>query len=316
MTTAALQQAAAPAGRTEPAVNAAGGPVIHRHRLGAELRRFREARSLRLEDAAASLGVAASTLSRIETGKAPTRVSYLNALLSLYGVSDPGQCRELADLAREGRRDSWWAPYSDVLPPGMNEYLGLEAAAVRLSVFATRIVPGLLQTAQYAAAACRAAEPGITDEDVSARVTVLTRRQELLRSGLPVHVILDEAALRRQVGSPPVMAAQLDHLACLAARPALNLQIARLDTPLEVLSPPFTLIDTGQSAGSAAAWRGGIDGHVTVSRRDRDLRAAGHRFTALARTALTPAGTMSLIGELAAGGCAARRAQPGPGAAP
>jgi len=95
-------------------------------------------------------------------------------------------------------------------------------------------------------------------------------------------VILDEAALRRQVGPPPVMAAQLEHLASLAASAALTLQVARLDTPLEVLSPPFTLIDTGQSAGCAAAWCGGIDGQVTVSRRDRDLRAAEDRFNALA----------------------------------
>ena len=65
------------------------GPTIRRRRLGSDLRRLREQRSLRLEEVAGQLGVAPSTLSRIETGKAPTRTSYLALLLNLYGVDDP-----------------------------------------------------------------------------------------------------------------------------------------------------------------------------------------------------------------------------------
>src|SRR5580693_8015183 len=83
------------------------GPTIRRRRLGTDLRRLREARSLKLEEVAVHLGVAPSTLSRIETGKAPTRTSYLAVMLDLYGVTDASQRALLADLAREGQRRGW-----------------------------------------------------------------------------------------------------------------------------------------------------------------------------------------------------------------
>ena len=91
-------------------------PTVRRHRLGAELRRLREARSLRLEDVAVILDVAPSTISRIETGGAPTRTSYLTVMLDLYQLHDPDQRRLLTDLAREGQRKSWWADHADSLP--------------------------------------------------------------------------------------------------------------------------------------------------------------------------------------------------------
>src|ERR1700683_2094105 len=78
------------------------GPTVRRRRLGSELRRLREAQSIKLEEVAEKLGLAPSTLSRIETGKAPTRSAYLNSMLELYGVDDPGQRQVLLEMAREG----------------------------------------------------------------------------------------------------------------------------------------------------------------------------------------------------------------------
>src|ERR1700733_663826 len=80
------------------------GPTVRRRRLGAELRRLREAHSLKLEEVAEQLGLAPSTLSRIETGKAPTKSAYLTAMLGMYGVDDPGARKVLVDMAREGHR--------------------------------------------------------------------------------------------------------------------------------------------------------------------------------------------------------------------
>jgi transcriptional regulator with XRE-family HTH domain len=94
------------------------GPTVRRRRLGTELRRLREANSIKLEEVAEQLGVAPSTLSRIETGKAPTRSAYLSEMLKLYGVEDPGQRQVLIDMAREGHRKGWWAAYEDLLPTG------------------------------------------------------------------------------------------------------------------------------------------------------------------------------------------------------
>jgi len=154
--------------------------VIRRHQLGAKLRRLREARSLRLADAAGQLGIAASTLSRIETGKAPTRLSYLTLLLDLYAVTDAGQRHALTELARDGRRAAWWTPYRDVLPPGMATYLGLEHAAGRISIYTAGTLPQLTQTREYAEAT-HAGASGTTSKDQISWHTVSRSRQRHLK---------------------------------------------------------------------------------------------------------------------------------------
>jgi YD repeat-containing protein len=138
--------AAACAGGPAGSDDKRAGPVIRRRRLGAELRRLRQACSLRIEDAAVELGVAVSTLSRIETGHAQARTSYVRILLGLYGVTDPAVCGRLIDLAREGQRKGWWAACDHLLPAGAGSYLGLEAAAARSCAFACQTIPGLLRT--------------------------------------------------------------------------------------------------------------------------------------------------------------------------
>jgi len=100
------------------------GPTVRRRRLGVELRHLREAHSLKLEEVAERLGLAPSTLSRIETGKAPTKSAYLTAMLAMYEVEDPGARKVLVDMAREGHRKGWWSIYDDVLPSGFDIYVG------------------------------------------------------------------------------------------------------------------------------------------------------------------------------------------------
>lgn len=128
-------------------------PTVRRRRLGSELRRLRESRSLRLEDVAARLDVAPSTVCRIEIGKAPTRTSYLAIMLDMYGVDDPDERRLMEDMAMDGQRREWWADCSDLLPAGVGSFLGLESAASEVRVFAADVVPGLVQARGYAAAA-------------------------------------------------------------------------------------------------------------------------------------------------------------------
>ena len=103
-----------------------------------EPRQLREARSLRLDDVAAVLGVAPRRVSCVETGKAPTRTGYLTMMLDHYRVDDADERRRLADLARQGQRQGWWADYRDVLPAGAGTWLGLEHAAVRVLSFSVR----------------------------------------------------------------------------------------------------------------------------------------------------------------------------------
>src|ERR1700727_3285228 len=135
------------------------GPTVRRRRLGTELRRLRESNGFKLEEVAAQLGVAPSTLSRIETGKAPTKSAYLNQMLETYGVNDKEQRQVLIDMAREGHRKGWWAAYDDVLPSGFDIYVGLEAETAAIRGYEISVVHGLLQTPDYARAAPREIPP-------------------------------------------------------------------------------------------------------------------------------------------------------------
>jgi transcriptional regulator with XRE-family HTH domain len=272
------------------------GPAIRRYKLGTYLRQLRMDRSLRLEDVAADLGVAPSTLSRIETGSAPTRTSYLKLMLDLYGVEDPDRRQRLAALAREGQRKNWWDEYDDLLPPGVDRYLRLEATAAQAQAHSPQAVPELLQTAEYAAAAIRASRPGLNADQVSQLVSLQMRRQQIVhRSGLLLHMIVDEAALHRAIAPAHVMTEQLEHLVTFTEQKPVTVQVATATITPPVISPPFTLLSFTGPAELVIACCHGPGGQIIVTRRSTNTRVMHATFDALARTAMSPARTAHLI---------------------
>ena len=288
-----------------PAAPAAAGTIqaraVGRQRLGADLRRLRQARSLRLEDVAARLAVVPSTLSRIETGKAPVRAAYLTAMLDLYHLDDPGERDRLTSLARDGRCTSWYDGYGDLLPAGVCHYLDLEIAARLLRCYSVHALPGLIQTRGYAAAAIQAARPGLTRSQLRDLVTLQARRQELIRTaGHRLHLILDEAALRRSFGTAEIMAGQLSHLQTLTADPAITIQVAELARPCPVLTPPFTILSFPDPASPDAACTTGIADQITTTTSPATLRTLHTTFTALAGYAAAADDAATLIKDTAA----------------
>src|ERR1700743_3873777 len=173
------------------------GPTVRSRRLGSALRLRREDHTIKLEEVAERLGVAASTLSRIETGKAPTKSVYLTAMLEMYGVTDPAQRQVLVDMAREGHRKGWWSVYDDVLPTGFGIYVGLEAEAAGVRSFEGEVIHGLFQTPDYARASVREVQDKDTDEQVERLVDLRIKRQESLERNPPLDVwlILDESVV-------------------------------------------------------------------------------------------------------------------------
>jgi transcriptional regulator with XRE-family HTH domain len=268
----------------DPVTGPGGGPAISRQRLGTRLRQHREARGLQLADAAAALDVAPSTVSRIETGGAPARTSYVRLMLDLYQVTDPGERRQLADLAREGQRDDY---RKDQLPPGAARYLGLEDSAGRVRVYATQVIPALLQTPGYARAAARAMVPGQDRAQGRALAEITaSRRQHPGREPLPLHAVIDESALLRQLASPQVMASQLEHLATQAAAPQVTLQVLPLAAVPPVLTSSFTLLELAGTPDVACATSHAGQHHLTT--REAAVTALHAAFAALARAALAP----------------------------
>jgi transcriptional regulator with XRE-family HTH domain len=294
---------ATPATESSPTASAGSGQAdsaMARHRLGTQLRQLREGCSLRLEEVAARLDVAPSRLSRIETGKAPVRTSYLMLMLDLYKVVDPLQRQMLTELALTGRAHEW-ATFGRLLHGTMVHYLGLEAAASKIYTFDVLTVPGLLQTPEYAAAIHRTTSPTLTAEESSWLRHVAVRRQRLVsRSQVQIHAVIDQAALCRPVGPDEALADQLDHLLQVMAAGDVIVQVVGLDTAWTVLSMPFTVLSFASPADPEVACWPAVGGNVTMTRTSRAVSTTRGTFQALAESAVSPTDTARLIRKLAA----------------
>ncbi|MQS37675.1 helix-turn-helix domain-containing protein [Streptomyces katsurahamanus] len=221
---------------------------MRRRRLGSELKRLREAADVTMDQAAERIGGDKSKISRQENGRQSVSKLEIEALLILYGVDDPRLQTALTTMSRESRRKSWWAQYSDILVAPFQEHLSLESDAARMFVFQSVLVPGLLQTREYAEEVIRSADKSASEEEIESFLSVRMNRQEILRKENPPQYVclLDEAVLRRVIGSPGMMAAQLLRLIELNNPPRLSIQIvpfgqgwhAGLDGPFIIYSYP------------------------------------------------------------------------------
>jgi transcriptional regulator with XRE-family HTH domain len=276
------------------------GPTVRRRRLGAELRRLREAHSLKLEEVAERLGLAPSTLSRIETGKAPTKSAYLSALLDQYQVDDPGVRKVLVDMAREGHRKGWWSIYDDVLPSGFDIYVGLEAEASGLRSYEADLVHGLLQTTDYALAVLRELRPRDTEEQLQRVVDLRMQRQRLLDQDPPLDLwlILDEGAIRRNVGGSAVMRRQLEHLVQASRWANVTLQILSFASGAHAgLTGPFAILDFPERTDSDVAYTESVGGMIYLE-KDREVRACVEAFDRMRAAALSPVASVDLIQQV------------------
>jgi len=201
-------------------------PTVQRRRLRAELRNTRDAAGLRQAEVAQAMDWSLSKLMRIERGEVNVSTNDLRALLSHYGVKDKGRVNTLLELARSARGTSFYDQYSDLLKPGFKEFLAYEASASVIRQYEPVIIPGLLQTEEYA----RGLFEGIsksTPEAADRGWAVRQHRQDLVDRESPpeMRYVLDEAALRRHVGRGHVTRRQLERIKELAAEPHINIQI-------------------------------------------------------------------------------------------
>ncbi|WP_444950520.1 helix-turn-helix domain-containing protein [Micromonospora ureilytica] len=184
--------------------------------LGQQLRNLREEREMTLKLVAEHLQRDMSALGRYERADWPIRKGDVISLLDLYGFHHAAERARLLALAEEvWRTDRWDEDYGDVVDASFIEYPWLEGRAEQVCCFHLTLVPGLLQTREYAEAVIRnAAEPGVTEGTIKRWVELRMTRQEVLRRRRPLMIsaVIDEAALRRMVGGPEVRGRQLHHL--------------------------------------------------------------------------------------------------------
>jgi transcriptional regulator with XRE-family HTH domain len=190
--------------------------------LGTQMRRLREARGVTAREAARAISGSESKISRIELGRTSVREVDIADLLSLYGVTDITEREELLTLAGQANQPGWWHQFQDVLPGWFQAYIGLEESAESIRSYDALFIPGLLRTADYATAVIGFGDFSL--EESERLVLLLKERQRKLLSGR-LWAIVDEAALRRQVGSARVMRGQLEHLHRLCDLPGVKLQV-------------------------------------------------------------------------------------------
>ncbi|PZG23020.1 helix-turn-helix domain-containing protein [Nonomuraea aridisoli] len=217
-----------------------GSPTVRRLRLGQELRLLRERSKLTGAKAARDLGWSASKVSRIEAAKTMPSTDDIKALAKLYRV-DGDKLDELFGLLRDAEQRGWWEDYEDSLPKEYTRFLGLEAEATVQRNWEPQIVPGTLQTEDYAREIILATRgiARITHSGVRSRVEArLARQQRVLHRENPCEltVVLDESALMRRFGEPTVMREQMEHLLEVSLLPHVRIHVL----PLESLHPVNT----------------------------------------------------------------------------
>lgn len=202
---------ARPAGKLTPDRSA-------RHMFGAKLRLFREREDMTLEQLAEIVKYSRSHIARIEVAETippPDLAAKLDAMFGTDGIFSA-----LYELAKK-----------EIHPDQYRRRMELEARARMIDEYAGQLVPGLVQTEDYARALFRVSNPTASPAEIEEKVTARLMRQALLRAAPPPYLsmILDEGVIRRSVGGPLVMRAQLAFLAERVDTPTTLLQILPFD---------------------------------------------------------------------------------------
>ena len=270
-------------------------PTVRRRELGALLRTLRLEKGLTVEQAAERLMVSMSKLSRIETGHGAATLRDIRDLCDLYEVTDEAERERMMQLAREGKRQGWWQSYELTYAT----YVGLEAEAVAIRDYQSSVVPGLLQTADYARAGHEAAMPRLSPDQIEMQIEAKLTRQGLLTQRDPpsFEAVLDEATLHRVAGGPEVMAAQLAHLIEASRLPNVTIQVI----PFAVGSHPglesnFNILELPPPTASVVFVEG-LVGSMYLERAD-DLERYRKVFERLQSIALSPKDTISTIAKI------------------
>lgn len=276
----------------------ANSPILCQRRLAGELRRLRESSGRTISETAEHLGCASSKISRIENSVSRVHWRDVRDMVRFYGGS-PAEFDQLVGLARQARQRGWWHPYSAALGEGYAVHIGLEAEAVRSRTFEVAVIPGLLQTRDYAVGVMAAS--GVDRELGRDRVEVRIRRQEVLSRREPplhLHAIVDEAALRRKFAPGPVMRAQLAHLIDSASRPNVTVQVLPFAAGGHpATTGPFVILDL-PGDHPPAVFTERLHDDVCLDAR-ADVDAFGTVFDRLAAIALDPAASADfLAGEV------------------
>jgi transcriptional regulator with XRE-family HTH domain len=274
-------------------------PTVRRRRLGAELRRLREAAGMTCEQAGEYLDCSASKISRIETARVPARTVDVQALCQLYRAGEE-QVASLLALVREAKQTGWWQRFDDILPDWFETYVGLEVAAAAIRTYEIQLIPGLLQTEGYARALFECGDLG-RSTDIDRAVDIRRARQEVLTGESPPQywAILSEAALQRMVGGTGVMRDQLLHLIEMSQLTNVTIQVIRNDLGAHPgMLTPFVLLGFPERADPRVVFVDYLTGALYLEKPD-EVDRYDLAFSHLVAAASAPVQSIEYVRELA-----------------
>jgi transcriptional regulator with XRE-family HTH domain len=226
----------------------AGPPTARSWLLAILLRKLRGAAGLSNADVAKATGMPTSRISRIEAAEYGIYRDTLEKLLDLYEVSTSHRVL-LLDIARHAEERGWLQSNSDAaLPNDWQAWTELEAGATQVFNYETLLIPGLLQTPEYARAIIQGINPDLSGSEVDKLITSRMGRQALFSraQSLKLHAVIEEGALRRPVGDTDAWMRQLHHLISAAGHPNILIQVIPTDAgPHPGLQGPFVILDYG-----------------------------------------------------------------------
>jgi len=276
-------------------------PTVRRRRLGQELRRLRELKGMTAEEVAERLLVSQSKISRLENGRRSISQRDVRDLCGVYEVEDQRMVDSLMEMAKDSRQQGWWHAFGDV---PYSVYIGLETDAASLRVYDPQVVPGLLQTRQYAEALISGALPETAQAEIDKRVQVRMRRQERVSSGenpLRLWSVMDESALRRVVGGRELMRAQLEHLVEQSQLPHVTVQVI----PFEMGAHPglngqYAILEFPDTADSSVVYIEGVTSDLYLE-KPNDVQKYSVMYEHLRAQALNVEQSRQLIADIAKG---------------
>ncbi|GGT24319.1 helix-turn-helix domain-containing protein [Streptomyces chromofuscus] len=274
-------------------------PTVRRRRLGQELRRLRELKGMTAEEVAERLLVSQSKISRLENGRRSISQRDVRDLCGVYEVEDHRIVDSLMQMAKDSRQQGWWHSFGDI---PYSVYIGLETDAASLRVYDPQVVPGLLQTRQYAEALIQGALPEATPTDIDKRVQVRLRRQERIAAAehpLRLWAVLDEAAVRREVGNKQVMIDQLEHLLEMSQLPHVTVQLIPFSMGAHPgVSGQYAILEFPDAADSSVVYIEGVTSDLYLE-KPQDVQKYSVMYEHLRAQALNADQTREYLSDVA-----------------
>ena len=281
-----------------------GSPLLQRRRLRAELKKARQESGLTQEQVASEMVWSLSKIIRIEAMSSDSGISAndLKALLRLYGVKDPEKVNSLLALAQVTRGRSWWSAYRDVAPQSLLQLIEYESAAHVIRQFENLLIPGILQTEDYARAVIQDfydERPG--SDRLRALVELRVRREELFGSdnGPSFHFMLDEAVIRRLVGGASVMRRQLRRLLEVGEKPNITVEVVPFAAGLHPgMKGPFEVIEFADPRDEDIVFLESPRDDI-ISDNPEETLGYRKKFDTLSEVSIGPQGSMAHIARIA-----------------